>query len=139
MLRDIAISADLTAGVQPVSQEAYQAVLLLGERGGWESLEPKKRKSSLKRPLEQADGGDSDGTTGMGEKKGGARKKTTRSGVKRVRISVAGDEEEESELSDLPEDREQERRDSPSKVPEVKKKKPITPKSEGTRRSSRKN
>ena len=138
MLRDIAISADLTAGVQPVSQEAYQAVLLLGERGGWESLEPKKRKSSLKRPLEQVDGGDSDGTTGMGGTKGGAHKKTMRSGMKRVRISVAGDEEEESELSDLPEDREQERRDSPSQVPEVKKKKPIAPKNEGTRKSSRK-
>lgn len=92
-------------GVQPVSQEAYRTVLLLGEKGGWESLEPKKRKSSLKRPPEaQQEGEDNIGEdVTKDEQKAGAssnRKPSTRSGRKRVRIS-----EEESELSDLPEDR----------------------------------
>lgn len=92
-------------GVQSVSEEAYRTVLLLGEKGGWESLEPKKRKSSLKRPpdaqQEEEDNIGEDST--KDEEKAGAsskRKPSTRSGRKRVRIS-----EEDSELSDLPEDR----------------------------------
>lgn len=92
-------------GVQPVSEEAYRTVLLLGEKGGWESLEPKKRKSSLKRPpdtpKEEEDNIGEEGAKDE-EKIGGSsnRKPSTRSGRKRVRIS-----EEDSELSDLPEDR----------------------------------
>lgn len=83
---------------------------MLGERGGWESLEPRKRKSSLKRAA-TPNGDDSQNpdivkdTSKAAEEDDQVRtRKTTKAG-KRVRISEVGvDVEEESELSDLPED-----------------------------------
>lgn len=129
-------------GVQPVSEEAYRAVLLLGEKGGWESLEPKKRKSSLKRPpnAQQEEKDDISEDVAKDEEKAGGssnRKPSTRSGRKRVRIS-----EEESELSDLPEDRKPE--PASSSKPKVGSShdesgaKPTSSTSERTRKSSRK-
>ena len=129
-------------GVQPVSEEAYRTVLLLGEKGGWESLEPKKRKSSLKRPpdapQEEEDNIGEEGAEDE-EKAGGSsnRKPSTRSGRKRVRIS-----EEESELSDLPEDRKPE--PTPPSRPKVESShvgsgaKPTSSTNERMRKSSRK-
>lgn len=129
-------------GVQPVSEEAYRTVLLLGEKGGWESLEPEKRKSSLKRPpnAQQEEKDDISEDVAKDEEKADGssnRKPSTRSGRKRVRIS-----EEESELSDLPEDRKLEP-PSPSKSmtgsSHVKSgAKPTSSTKERTRKSSRK-
>jgi hypothetical protein len=99
-------------GVQPVSPEAFEAVLLLGSKGGWESLEPKKTKSSLKRsaPIDtEEDGNRVDGEAGEPKSEAGTSRETSDGGdqrdrsekaKKRVRISLLEREVQEDAVAD---------------------------------------
>lgn len=46
--------ADTSSGVQPVEQAAYDAIVSLGDRGGWESLISAKAKSAPVIPAKPA-------------------------------------------------------------------------------------
>jgi hypothetical protein len=48
-------------GVQPVTQEAYNTILLLGENGGWEDLIAPVKKTTKRKSRDEADGNEADG------------------------------------------------------------------------------
>lgn len=55
-------------GVQPVTQEAYDAILLLGENGGWEDLTVSVKKTPKRKSRDEVNGDAPGGPTkGSGE------------------------------------------------------------------------
>lgn len=99
--------------MQPVSSQAYEAVLLLGSKGGWESLEPKKTKSSLKRPPPAATEEDDNPIDGKTEQPksepgmsrdasdGGHQRDRSEKAKKKVRISLLEREVQEDAVDEL--------------------------------------
>jgi hypothetical protein len=66
-----------------VTPEAYEAIILLGSKGGWAELEPQKTKSSLKRKADET-------VSDSGNPIDGRVRKSARKAKKKVRISEAG-------------------------------------------------
>lgn len=102
-------------GVQPVTREAYDAILLLGEKGGWDDLMPAGKKSTKRKSTVEADKGEEENPvkrTGRGRKAKAAEgqdtaptaaEKATRPVKKRkATAKIQQKNVPESDLSDLP-------------------------------------
>jgi hypothetical protein len=102
-------------GVQPVTREAYDAILLLGEKGGWDDLMPAGKKSTKRKSTVEADKGEEENPvkrTGRGREAKAtegqdtaptAAEKATRPVKKRkATAKVQQEDVPESDLSDLP-------------------------------------
>lgn len=110
-------------GVQPVTREAYDTILLLGEKGGWDDLIPAgkssgKRKSKAEAIQEAEEGlvkrngrgrnvraADQANPTGATEDNGAVDKKQNARATKRQKVDAKpriNGNASESDLSDLP-------------------------------------
>lgn len=104
-------------GVQPVTPEAYDAILLLGEKGGWDDLISSGKKSIKRKSTVEDDKGEDENAVkpagrgrkakpkaAVGQDTEAQDKKITRQAKRQkadAQLQVA-DDKPESDLSDLP-------------------------------------